>query len=592
VPGGDDAAAELWVVRRAIVAGLPSGAPVVSRYAAGTWTTITFPDTPSTTATGTDWSFATFNSKLFIAYDSAINRLHVWDGVSVRRVGEAPPAAAPGLASIGAGALSFTRFYRVRFRATIGNTIILSEPGPSASITVAASSGVRVTRPALVDGNEQAWHIEYADSANGPWFEFAQIAIGTLTFDDTSATINVNFPPSAELGTYTLPPSAKYLSVYQNQILMAGAWETSSIAGQSEPRNNRVWFTRPLHTFDLGDDESIPTTTDFKFWADLGEDNDRINGLSYPLEGIPYALKMRQVWALIPTDDATVPFRVARLTDAVGCRDYRTICIGEDESGNPALYWNSIRGPYRMGRVGIQFLGRDISTVGFAIATRAVWVADLRQVWFVEAGTAQYWKFNVRYGASQRSDVRNGWTRDVVSFFNVWSLAVFSEGFTLTNPQLQPLLGTQRGAQAPFASEILRRDPAAQTDDGTTYAVTMSTGAYTIGQLLYNTVIYPPRMYASPDPPGAAPTSVDLQLTLWKNLVGQSSPLGITDTETFTTGAGGVGGQHEYIRTFEGLQWSDGETVQIAVVRALTTPTIGVRAFALVLPYQLAQEAE
>lgn len=313
VPNGEANGAELWAVVRPTAPGVPG----FRRYSGGTWTALSPSDAPDYVEAD-KITFATFNRKLFIAYKSAsgINRLHVWDGVTIRRVGLAPPAVAPTLASIGAGALAFTRFYRVRFTAAPGvpTQALLSEAGPSASITIAASSGVRVTRPATVDGIETSWFVEAAAAANGPWFQIGNIAIGTTTFDDTSATISTAFP-APEAGLYALPPSAKYLSVYLNQIVMTGAWETTATAGQTVPRNNRVWYTQPLHTFDISDDESIPSTLTAKFWTDVGEDADNVNGLSYPLFGNVYVTKRRQFWALIATDDIAQPFRAQRITD-------------------------------------------------------------------------------------------------------------------------------------------------------------------------------------------------------------------------------------------------------------------------------------
>jgi hypothetical protein len=584
VPNGEENGAELWAVIRPTAPGVLG----IRRFAAGVWSNVTLNDVADWT-NGETWSFATFNRKLFIAYDSAVNRLHVWDGTSVRRVGLAPPAVAPGLANIGAGALTFNRWYRVRFRSGPGTPVtqLISEASPPAFIGVAASSGVRVTRPALVDGIEQSWDIEAASAAAGPWFTIALgLPIGTLFSDDTSATITT-VSPAPEAGIYQLPPSAKYLSVFLNQVVMAGAWETTSIAGQTVPQNNRVWYTRPLHTFDISDDEAIPSTLTSKFWTDVGEDNDRVNGLSYPVFGMPYVTKRRQFWALNPTDDVAQPFRAVRITDSVGCRDYRTICIGEDERGDPALYWNSLRGPYRLTRGGMQYLGRDLElNAELVLADRAVWVADRRQIWWVRAISGFFpYVFNVRFGRpTDNGDVRNGWTAysDIAADRLMNALCVFGEGFSTTADRLLPVTGGRTiGA---IQSYLWQFDPFVDSDVGTAYRGLIRSGQITLGDLFYNVSVYPPRIYGAPRNQTAL-----LQWTLFRNLTNPANEAPQVSTVSLLQTFGPP--VFKNIGTFEGIGQSDGEVFQYEL-GDVAAAFQGWRLFAAVIPYQRQEEAE
>jgi hypothetical protein len=82
----------------------------------------------------------TFNDKLFIAYDSVVNRLHVYDGTSIRRVGLGQDGVAPTVANTGAGAYPATaRFYRTQWLIKNGSDVqamwaaIRSSPQPSST---------------------------------------------------------------------------------------------------------------------------------------------------------------------------------------------------------------------------------------------------------------------------------------------------------------------------------------------------------------------------------------------------------------------------------------------------------------------------
>ena len=71
-----------------------------------------------------------------------------------------------------------------------------------------------------------------------------------------------------------------------NRILLAGAWETTGTADQTEPKQNRVWYTPVLGSTDEGDDERIPNTVDQQNWVDVGNEGP-ITGLGGPLRCLP-----------------------------------------------------------------------------------------------------------------------------------------------------------------------------------------------------------------------------------------------------------------------------------------------------------------
>ncbi len=96
VPGTDETLAELWAIDDAATS-------IVGRLAgATTWTAPTLKDAP--TGNGWDWTAASINGQLQLAYKTGVPRHHLWDPVLaiVRRAGLPAALAAPTAANQGA----------------------------------------------------------------------------------------------------------------------------------------------------------------------------------------------------------------------------------------------------------------------------------------------------------------------------------------------------------------------------------------------------------------------------------------------------------------------------------------------------------
>lgn len=88
LPTNDEGDAELWVLAQK----LDGTAARLFRNALGVWTEVTMTDSP--VASGLiEMRMQSLHGKLFAAYPSAVDRLHVWDGTSFRRAGLAEPVA-------------------------------------------------------------------------------------------------------------------------------------------------------------------------------------------------------------------------------------------------------------------------------------------------------------------------------------------------------------------------------------------------------------------------------------------------------------------------------------------------------------------
>jgi hypothetical protein len=384
-----------------------------------TWSAaFTLSDNPGGEQTGSRG--VAFHDKFFLAHNTAVDRLHVIDGDTtvLRRVGIAPPAAAPTVADTGSGSYTATqRWYQQSFR-NISGTTVLAESERSASISFTPSGSgthARVTKAATPSGETVTHWVLWAsaDSASGPFYEIAETAIGTTTYDDSATPSAYSSGTAAQVaGTFTVPTSAKYLlNDGGNRLLMAGAYEGVY--------KSRVWFTPTLGALGRGDDERIPATADFEYWLDIEEDNGGIiTGLGGPLNGQPIVFKESQIWRLVPTGDADAPYAPRVISRSIGCIDQRTVAAGVDETGAPCLYFAAANGPYRIGPRGLQYIGFDIEDLW---ATRSSnrssgdFYGKRRQYWlaFAIPTTNARVRFCADLGRPDETGrVRGGWIRD------------------------------------------------------------------------------------------------------------------------------------------------------------------------------------
>lgn len=478
-PGQSETSMELW--------GMSNDAtPELSRVAASSaWSAaIALSDAISAAADAANCRGVSFNGKLFLFYNSAVDRLHVWDGASVRRVGIATPAAAT-VANTGAGAYAaILRYYKVQwaFQDGVGN-IVYSALSPSVSFTPSgAGTAARVTRPALAGESETTWVVfGSADDVN--YYRIASIVTGTTTFDDT--TLPVNYPSVGPTfaGTptgadyFTPPISAKFGLVDGQQLLLGGSHETTGLS-------STVYFTPDLNTsgFSIADDERVPTTNRLDIEPQLGGG---LTGLGGPIGGTPLAFKFDRTYLLNPTNDVTLPYTRQLLTDAVGCVAHQGIVLAEDETGAPALYWPARRGYYRYGSAGLEYCGADIEDLWATVnlsATYGITAAyhrDAGQIWIfipVSSDTTPSVriKFHVARARRTEAGVRGGWTRDDGNGATVSAVCMFSDvpGATMSL-RLKPYIAKVASTGKVYRADAdgVNRDDA----DAVTYAASMVT---------------------------------------------------------------------------------------------------------------------
>lgn len=460
--------------------------PTAHSWDGSSWTSQSLIDTA---AAGTNVQAVTLNNKHFIAYDSASNRLHCYDGTSIRRVGILKPAAAPTTTDTGAGSGAATqRRYRVQFLIISGSDIVAASELSDASNAMAPAGAytVRVTKPTTPDSATH-WRV-YAISGTTDTYDLyklisGNIAVGTTTYDDSTAPASYSGDAPSALGLNIPPPSWRYMVVdsEKNRILGAGAYETSASTGETTPKYSRVWFTRPLGSSDIGDDESIPNTADFKNWIDVGEnDGDVILGLGF-IRGVVYVFKHEHIYALYATGNLLEPYRAERIASGIGLNvsGFGSSIIAVDD----ALYFPTWAGAYRLNPIsGLEPIGYDIDggTGGGPFFAHGVFDLVLRQIVWIELNNPNIYVYKPELAVRTAEGWRGGWAKWTLATFQVpRALAMFplsGNGLnkqtlivggtnTLSDAKLESFSGTS-GSDAGGAFTCAVTSPALVVQDG------------------------------------------------------------------------------------------------------------------------------
>lgn len=356
LPVNDEGQAELWALAQSID---DTNVSVLARRKVAAWETIVPNDAIDVTNTqGHRLSAQTLHGKLFLAHKSAVDRLHVFDGSSLRRTGLAEPDV-PTIANTGAGAYAATiRYYRVRYVVSDGTTVSLrSEPSTEVSFTPSGTgTAARITKPATINENETHWEIE-ASADNTNYYRITTVAVGTTTYDDsaTPSTYATTGTLSEDIGDYALIPSGKFLVADQDRLVIAGSYEDSSEA-------SRVRWTPVFADTGVGNDERIATDTNPYIDLD-GFEGGEITGMSRAVNGYIFVFKRSHIYRLVRTGQRTNAYEAYPLTKARGALP-GSLVEAVDQTGQPSLYFlDPSIGPNRLSSNGLQWCGRDIQTI-------------------------------------------------------------------------------------------------------------------------------------------------------------------------------------------------------------------------------------
>lgn len=356
LPTSDPADAQLWAM------GIDGSTPVLA-YKDTSWHTVTMGDAPTVDAVSEyQIDAVSLHGKLFLFYNSSVDRLHVFDTrtstTALRRVGMAALSTAPTAADSGSGSFDTTRYYRTRETVQVGGTTILrSEPSNVLTKSPSGSgSGLTVTKPSTVNSDPAATHWELEASLNNAdFYVIATTAIGTTTATDTTAAATGYgaFDLSEEIGDYTPPHSAKHGIADEDRLVIFGAWEDTDL------QSSMSW-TQVFNATGVGNDERI--TLDPVSVLNLdGFEGGAITDVGRWAAGSIGAFKESHVYKIIRTGNRTRAYEAFAESKEIGALP-GSVVEGIDESGNAALYFlDQSVGPYRFTvRGGLQVCGSDV----------------------------------------------------------------------------------------------------------------------------------------------------------------------------------------------------------------------------------------
>ena len=381
LPENDEGEAELW----ALTQSLTTSDHVLTRRKKAAWETIV-PDDAIDVSDGQGHriSAQTLHGKLFIAYKSSVDRLHVFDGTSLRRTGLAEPDA-PTAADQGSGTLDTTRYYRARYVVMDGTTVLRrSEPSESLEITPSGSGeAIRVTKPATISENETHWELEASlDDVN--FYVIATTAVATTTVDDSTDAgtgYAQDFELSEDVGDYTLIPSGKFLSADEDRLIIAGSWENPEEA-------SRVRWTPVNAAPGDGNDERLELDTDPFLDLD-GYEGGEITGLSRAVNGYLFAFKRAHIYKIVRRGQRAVAYDAIPITKARGALP-GSLVEAVNQAGQPAQYFaDPTIGPMRISAEGLQWVGRDIQTFWRRVNTNAA--VPIHGVYYSDKRQLHYW---------------------------------------------------------------------------------------------------------------------------------------------------------------------------------------------------------
>lgn len=327
------------------------------------------------------------HNKQFFCYLSAQDRMHVWDGSSLRRTGLAQPGAAPTATDEGSGSYASTlRYYRIRYVTLSGTQVLLrSEPSVEVAFTPSGSgAGVTVTRPDLIGEAETDWELEVSlDDAN--FYKLATIADATTTYTDSTDpnTYSSNIL-SETIGDYDLLPSAKFVTADQDRLILGGH--------QTDPAlSSRVMWTPVYADPGVGNDERLPLDLDNFVDLDTNQGGE-LTGLQMMSNGVGYAFKWTSIYSINRTGDNTRAYDVVNITHSRGALP-GSVVGGVDAYGAACIYFlDPVYGPSRIGSGGLETIRglrqtwKRVNTAATAITCHGVYYPDKQQIhWWMAA---------------------------------------------------------------------------------------------------------------------------------------------------------------------------------------------------------------
>lgn len=476
LPTNDEADAQLWVLSS-------NGITVTLAYKDTTWHVVV-PTDPIDPAYRYEVRAQTLHNMMFIAYRSTdgTDRLHVWDGISLRRCGLAEPSPPTALNS-GGGTFLGTRYYRIRYtKQSAGTTLIRSEP--STSLTFAPSgtgSGVTVSRPALLGEGETHWELE-ASTDDNLFYVISTATTATGSAVDTTDYVTgygQTFDLSEDIGDYDLLHSARIISADQDRLLIAGSFENTALA-------SRVCWTPVFNAPGAGNDERSPIDEDNFLDLDTSEDGP-ITDMSRTVNSYISVFKKSHIYRLVRTGLRSRAYEAFALSKDRGAIK-GSLVEAVDQSGSPALYFLDEKvGPCRLGVSGLKTCGYDILkvwetvNVNATVVARGIYFPERRQIrWCVATDDSDTPDVMLILQINETRDspdgVRRGWSTATGTTAKALAMTTYSDNIddgVDRNLNLKPVFGVT-GTDP----NLLLLGDVGNTDNGTAYVARVVSQPY------------------------------------------------------------------------------------------------------------------
>lgn len=485
LPTADEGAAELWALATTV------GVSKSLQRKTTVWAAVTFSDTFTNTGVYPFQVAAqSAHGKLFLAYKSDQNRLHVWDGTVMRRAGLAPPTAAPTAADTGVGTFATTRYYRVRETVKSGvTTLRRSEPSPV--LTKAPSgtgTGLIVTKPADMGESATHWELE-ASLDNANFYLIATTVVGTATVTDSVSAVTgyaAGGTISPDSGDYTVIPSGKLLAMDEDRLVIGGNNEDPALG-------SRITWTTVYGDPGAGNDERIPIASNNFLDLD-GYDGGELTCMSGPIDGSIYVAKWGHFYKLTRTGQRASAYNAISLTRQRGALP-GSFVEGTDQVGRPCLYFLDPKvGPGRIGPSGLIFAGRDITETwkrvninATQVVSRGLFYPDSNQVrWCVAVDGSNTPNFEIVLQVNEcvetADGLRRGWTTFTGPSTHALAMCLFATNIDsgiARNLTLKPFIGV-----AGVASDQVQMTDTGDDDNGTAYVATVTSRPFILAGLM------------------------------------------------------------------------------------------------------------
>lgn len=472
------------------VSATPGTSATVAVRTSGVWSEITPTDALNTSVPAIyQIDTEALNSKLFVAYRSSVDRLHVWDGTNLRRAGLAEPNPPTVTDTAAAGTYAGVRYFRVRVARLDGSTVV-SQSEPSTTVTftpVGNKTGAIITQPVTLPGEgETHWIIE-ASTDDSLYYQIQTLVLATTTYTDTTVYAtgySSQGELSPQIGDFDLIPSFKYLAVDGDRLVMGGHYTDESLM-------STIAWTPTQNDPEGSNDERLP--------LDVDNTKNLDNTKGGPLTGICssdfgtwYAFKFQAIYRMMRTGDATDAYDVICMSQTRGAVE-GSIFPGYTEDGSSCIYFlDPFMGPSRVGSFGIQAIvglrgtwGRVNLQASGRVACGCFYPYKQQVHWWVAVDGSDRPNFKI---VNQVSELRPMGGDSVGRGWSTWTGTITEAACVAVVTETVSIDGVSSISQRPWVGLVepnfIQRCDTEDEDAGDAYVATIITKPYIVaGQL-------------------------------------------------------------------------------------------------------------